>query len=218
MNWLYRSVDSAWRTGRLLLCLLPLLLLLACSSHSRLPPLPAGSPVLVLGDSVSHGTGAAAGQDYPTLLAHSTGWNITNAGVPGDTSAGARARLDGLLDEVRPVLVIVEIGGNDFLQRRGVTAVREDVAAIIARCRQKGARVVLVGVPLPGVPMLLKDAPFYEELADQEGVLLVPSLLADILGDSALRADPIHPNAAGYQVLADGLVEALRDAGWLSKP
>lgn len=90
------------------------LTLFACSSESKLPALPSNSTVLILGDSLSYGTGATKGEDYPTLLAQNTGWQIINAGVPGDTTAQGLARLPNLLVEHQPSLLIVELGGNDF--------------------------------------------------------------------------------------------------------
>lgn len=222
--WMWRSCSVSWRTsaertGRLLLIVLVVLLLGACSRQPRLPPLPDGSKVLVVGDSVSAGVGAGDGEDYPTLLAQRTGWEVVNAGVSGDTAAGARERLDALLAEHRPQFVIVEIGGNDLLQRRPPQQVQSDIRYLIERSKGTGARVLLVGVPaVPGLAGLvgsLDDAPLYAQLAEEQQVLLVPGVLAAILSDPALRADPIHPNAAGYRVLADGLVDAVLEAGWL---
>ena len=95
--------------------------LAACNSKEKLPAIPAGSTVLILGDSLSFGTGAGKGQDYPTLLAVNTGWNIINAGVPGDTSAQGLARLPDLLEVHQPTVLMVELGGNDFLMRHPAT-------------------------------------------------------------------------------------------------
>ena len=67
--------------------------LAGCGGKPKVAPLPAGSAVLAFGDSVTHGTGAAAGEDYPTRLAAITGWNITNAGIPGDTAENAKGRI-----------------------------------------------------------------------------------------------------------------------------
>ena len=97
-------------------------LLTACGKPAH-EPIPAGATVLILGDSISYGTGANKGEDYPTLLAARTGWNIVNAGVPGDTSAGGLERLPDLLEEHAPKFVIVELGGNDFLQQQASSQV-----------------------------------------------------------------------------------------------
>jgi len=194
-------------------------LLAACSRRPKLAALPAGSVVLAFGDSVTFGTGAAAGEDWPTRLAALTGWNILNAGIPGDTAANGRERIGALLDEHRPVLVIVEIGGNDFLKRRPQAAVKEDLRAILAAVRASGAQAVLVAVPelllLGAVTRRPSDASIYAELGKEERVPVIADVFADVLGDAGLRADPIHPNAEGYRRMAAGLADGLRETGLL---
>ena len=194
-------------------------LLAACGRKPKLAALPAGSVVLAFGDSVTHGTGAAAGEDWPARLSALTGWNVVNAGIPGDTAANGRERIGGLLDEHRPALVIVEIGGNDFLKRRPQAAVKEDLRAILAAVRGAGAQAVLVAVPelslLGAVTRKPSDAPIYAELAKEERVPVIADVFADVLGDAGLRADPIHPNAEGYRRMAAGLAEGLRETGLL---
>lgn len=195
------------------------LALLACGRRQKLAPLAAGSTVLAFGDSVTFGTGAGPGEDWPTLLAAATGWRIVNAGVPGDTAQNGRERIGSLLAEHRPALVIVEIGGNDFLRRRAPSAVKEDVRAIVRRAKDSGAQVVLVAVPelslLGALTRRPDDAPLYAELAKEEGVPLVADVFADILGKPELCADQIHPNAAGYRRMAEGIAGALRGFGLL---
>lgn len=191
----------------------------ACSRAPAHSPLPPGSVVLALGDSVTFGTGAGEGEDYPSRLAEITGWLVHNHGVPGDTSAGARERLDAALAEVQPALVIVEIGGNDFLRRQPTAAVKENIRAILQRVKSRGIPVVLVATPafspLGAAVGLLPDAPLYAELADELQVSLVPDVFARVLSDPELKADPIHPNAAGYQRLAAGIAAGLAEAGLL---
>lgn len=196
------------------------LLASACSRAPRQAALPPGSVVLALGDSVTYGTGAGAGEDYPARLAEMTGWVVHNHGVPGDTSAGALERLGSALEETRPALVIVEIGGNDFLRRQPEAATKENVRRILQRVRGAGIPVVLVATPrfspLGAALGLLPDALLYEELAQEEGVPLVPRVFARVLDDPALKSDPIHPNADGYRRLAQGIAAGLREAGLLS--
>ncbi|MBP8929630.1 MAG: arylesterase, partial [Ottowia sp.] len=110
-------------------------------------PVPPGSTVLALGDSLTFGTGASAETSYPTVLAGLTGWNVVNAGVSGDTSAQALARLPALLAEHQPKLVIVSIGGNDFLRKLPESDTRAHVHAICKQSLDAGAQVLLVAVP-----------------------------------------------------------------------
>ena len=184
------------------------------ASRIRVAP---GQTVLAFGDSVTFGTGAAPGEDWPTHLAAATGWQVVNAGLPGDTAQAAQSRLPALLAQHRPALVIVEIGGNDFLRRRSAAEVKTDIRALLQAAKGSGAQVVLVAVPalslLAAVAGRPSDAPLYAELADEEQVALVPDVFSDVLGDAALRADPIHPNAAGYRQLVAGLQQRLKALG-----
>ena len=118
--------------------------------------------------------------------------------------------------------MIVELGGNDFLRRRPEKAVKDDLRAIVAAIRQSGVPVVLVAVPklsLIGVATgRLPDSTIYAELAREEKLPVVEGVLAAVLSDPALKADPIHPNASGYRKLAEGVAEQLSRAGLLKKP
>jgi acyl-CoA hydrolase len=197
--------------------LLPALAVAACGKKQRLAAIPAGSPVLAFGDSLTFGTGAAPGEDWPTLLAGMTGWNVRNAGVPGDTAEAGRARLRSLLEEQVPALVIITIGGNDFLRRRPANEVREDIRQMIRNSQAAGAKVVLVGVPelslLAVVAGKPADSPIYAQLAREEGVLLLPDVVSNVLRQPDLRADRIHPNAEGYRQMASGVFAGLRASG-----
>lgn len=207
---------------RRLLLLCVVVGLAGCGGKPEVAPLPAGSAVLAFGDSVTHGTGAAPGEDYPTRLAAITGWNITNAGIPGDTAEAAKTRIGAAIEQAKPALVIVEIGGNDFLRRRPEEQVKEDIRRILNEVRRANIPVVLVAVPrfsLIGAAVTgLPDADLYEVLAEEEKVPLVPKVFARILSDPGLKADQIHPNAEGYRQLAEGIAEGLRKAGFLAKP
>lgn len=193
----------------------------ACSKTPQHSALPSGTSVLAFGDSVTFGTGAAPHESYPTRLTARSGWKIHNAGIPGDTADYARARIAEAMEESQPKLVIIEIGGNDFLRQRAEAAVKEDIRAMIRAVRQYGATPVLVAVPrLSTLPPLAKlgDSPIYAELATEEKVLLVENVFSDILSDNRLKTDPIHPNGRGYQKLADGIAAALVKSGLLAKP
>ncbi|NIC42171.1 arylesterase [Aquabacterium sp. A08] len=188
-----------------------------CGQRPAAQAVPRGAKVLALGDSLTHGTGAAPGQDWPTRLADVTGWQVVNAGVPGDTANAARTRLGPLLEAHRPALVIVTLGGNDFLRRRRPEAVRADLRDLVRQARATGAQVVLVAIPSPSLlgvlASRLSDDPLYADLARDEGVVGVADAVSAVLSDPALRADPIHPNAEGYRRLADRLHQQLSVAG-----
>lgn len=192
--------------------------LAACGRKSpSLPALPAQASVLALGDSITFGTGAPREASYPAVLAQLTGWDVVNAGVPGDTSAGALARLPGLLEEHAPQLVLVSIGGNDFLRRLPPDQTRANIRAICRQAAAAGAQVVLVGVPeasaLAAASRSLSDHAMYEELAEELKLPLHAGGWSEVLGDPALKSDPIHGNAKGYEVFARGLADRLREIG-----
>ncbi len=208
------------RPSRGILFLLVLVCLAGCGEPPRLAALPAGSVVLAFGDSVTHGTGAAPGEDYPARLAVLTGWDVRNHGVPGDTAQAARARIAAALEETQPALVLLEIGGNDFLRQRKESQVREDIRAILAAVRAQRIPVVLIAVPgfspLGAAFGRLSDSPIYETLAAEEKLPLVANVFTDVLSNPALKADAIHPNAHGYRRLAEGIAAALRETGLLA--
>lgn len=191
----------------------------ACGKKSRLAALPAGTTVLAFGDSVTYGTGAGPGEDWPTLLAAATGWRVVNAGVPGDTADAGKARIRELLAAHKPALVIVEIGGNDFLRRRPAAVVKEDVRSIVRQTKVAGPQVVLVAVPelslLGALTRRPDDAALYAEIGRDEQVPVIADVFSDILGKPELCADQIHPNAAGYRKMAEGIATALRGFGLL---
>ena len=168
-------------------------------------PVPPGSTVLALGDSLTFGTGASAETSYPTVLAGLTGWNVVNAGVPGDTSAQALARLPALLAEHQPKLVIVSIGGNDFLRKLPESDTRAHVHAICKQSLAAGAQVLLVAVPRATVAAALgqmTDHALYAEVAKDLKIPLQREAWGEVLAQPDLRADAVHANARGYAQFA----------------
>jgi acyl-CoA thioesterase I len=215
-------VRSVFMKRRDFLLVVPALAVAACGKKQGLATIPADSPVLAFGDSVTFGTGAEPGEDWPTLLAAMTGWNIRNAGVPGDTAEAGKPRLRSLLDEQVPALVIITIGGNDFLRRRPANEVKENIRQMIRSSRAVGARVALVGVPelslLAVVAGRPADSPIHAQLAREEGALLIPDVFSNILGQPDLCADRIHPNANGYRQMAKGILAGLQASGLAPGP
>lgn len=200
-----------------LLDLASVALLVACGQKVKQSAVPPGSTVLAFGDSVTFGAGAAPGEDWPNRLAAMTRWDMVNAGVPGDTAEAAGSRIQSLLDEHRPALVLVELGGNDFLRRRPPSAVKEDLRSIVRAAKAARVRVVLVAVPelslLGVVTRKPADSPIYAQLGEEENVPVIEEVFSDILGQPELCADNIHPNAKGYQRMADGIFHGLKAVG-----
>jgi len=203
-----------------LLALGPACLTLASAGCGRAPltgrPVPPGATVLALGDSLTAGAGAEAGEAYPEVLASLTGWAVVNAGVGGDTSAQALARLPALLETHRPALVLLGIGGNDLLRRLPEDQLRENIRRMVALCRAADAQVLLIAVPRPTLGSRLTDSlddhRLYGELSEALQVPLHRRGWSEVLQEPALRADAIHANAQGYRRFAAGLLATLRAA------
>ncbi len=195
------------------------LLAMSCSHAEQHSAVPAGETVLVLGDSISYGNGANIGEDYPTLLAAKTGWNIINAGVPGDTTEMGLARLPELLEDNSLKLVLVELGGNDFLHHIPRAQTTANLQKILAMIKAKQIPAVMLAIPkasLFGAAVgNLSDDPMFEELGKENGTAVIADDLANVLSQNELKADPIHPNTLGYQKLAEAIEKSLKVQGFL---
>lgn len=166
-----------------------------------------GTTIVCLGDSITYGVGARPEESYPNRLAERLGVPVVNAGVPGDTTTEALARLDEVLAR-DPWLVIIELGGNDLLRRLSVDEAERNLRAVVEGVL--AARAVPVLVELDGGSLLTDSlADVFERLQEEYRVPMVEDVLDDVLRDAGLRADHIHPNAAGYRVLADGVAEVV---------
>ena len=189
--------------------------LLAGCGRRRFRKLVAGDAILAVSDSLTAGFGAPKGADYPAQLAQILGHKVINGGVSGDTSAQALARLPDLLVQ-KPKLVVVSIGGNDFLQRQPESGTRENIRKMVADIRATGVPAVLVAIPHFTTGALLgmvSEHPLYAELADELDVPLLKGAWAEILGDKDLKSDAVHANAAGYRLFAEKLAGFLKKLG-----
>lgn len=198
---------------RFLYALFTLLLLAACDRAPTLPRLGANDIILAFGDSLTYGTGAERNEAYPAKLVGLTQRAVVNAGVPGETTAEGLKRLPALLDEHRPKLVLLCLGGNDMLRRLPEAETENNLRLMLQTLRASGIHVVLIGVP---EPKLFGGAPdFYERLADEFALPYDGDILNTVLKDNALKSDPIHPNAAGYEAIARQLADLLKESGAL---
>jgi len=200
-------------------CLVCLVMLAGACTRPGEERLAPGSVVLALGDSITAGYGIARSQAWPAQLAAHSGWTVVDAGVSGDTTSGALERLPDLLETHLPKLVIVEIGGNDMLRRIDARQIEANLRTIIDLAQQRGARVVLLGIPRPSAigaaTGRLSAAEVYADVAKRSRSMIVHDAVADVLSDAALRLDPLHPNEAGHRRLAELIERAFRDSGLL---
>lgn len=185
----------------------------ACSKPPQLPVLAADATILAFGDSLTAGTGAADAESYPVVLTRLTGRKVVNAGVPGEVSGGGVERLPELLERERPALLILCHGGNDLLARQNHQLIADNLRAMILSAAKQGVPVLLVAVPSPD--LTLQPPSLYDELAREFQIPLERKVLPHILGKSALKSDHVHPNAAGYRLLAEELADLLKKSGAL---
>jgi acyl-CoA thioesterase-1 len=160
-----------------------------------------GANVIAFGDSLTAGYGARPGEDYPSRLSALIGVPVINAGVSGDTTASALARLDNDVLARDPRIVLVGLGGNDFLGGVPIATTEANLREIVHKIEGAGAMVVLLGFRFPSLTADYES--MYERIAKDEGCLLVPRILRDILNDASMKSDAIHPNARGYQLMAE---------------
>lgn len=191
--------------------LLAVALLCSCGESPQLQKIGADGVILAFGDSLTHGTGASEAESYPAILAGLSGREVVNAGVPGEISRDGLERLPGLLDEYEPALIVLCHGGNDFLRRLDTRATADHLRRMIGLAQERGAGVLLVGVPQFG--LFLKAAPLYAEVAAETGVPYLDGIIPEVLGDASLKSDTVHPNAAGYRRIAEAVYERLTGAG-----
>lgn len=180
------------------------------SPYSRVTNLGSrGSSVIAFGDSLTAGYGASAGEDYPSRLSAMSGVQVVNAGKSGDTTESALTRIESDVLSANPRIVIVGLGGNDFLGGMAMQTTEANLRTIIRRIQGVGAMVVLLGFRFPSLTASYED--MYKRVAREEGCLLIDRTLKGILTDPSLRSDQIHPNARGYDLMAQRMTEPLRE-------
>ncbi|KTT56338.1 esterase [Pseudomonas oryzihabitans] len=177
-----------------------------------LTPLAMARTLLVVGDSISAGYGLAEGQGWVRLLerrlqAQRLDYQVVNASISGDTTAGGLARLPRLLAEHRPDVVAIELGGNDGLRGQPLAQFERNLTALVEQAKARGARVLLLGMRLPpnyGPRYTDGFAQVYTDVAKAQQVALVPFLLEGVGGDPGyMQPDGIHPQANAQQRLLD---------------
>jgi lysophospholipase L1-like esterase len=199
------------RAALLLVALLAALLADCGGGQPTLQRLAPDAVVLAFGDSLTFGLNANPGESYPARLQELIGRKVVSSGVIGETTAGGLARLPAVLEEMKPQLVILCEGGNDFLKKLDEAQAANNLRAMVRLAKAQGAQVVLIAVPKPG--LLPSAAEFYATVAKEFGVPHEEAALRKILTDNALKSDLVHPNAAGYARLAVAIAALLKKTG-----
>ena len=197
--------------------LLAALIVSACGQTPQdIRPLATDAVVMAYGDSLTFGTGAAPTDAYPAALAHKINRAVVNAGMPGETSGAGLARLVSALNTHAPDLVVLCHGGNDILRGRSTRELANNLSAMVELIRQHDADVVMLGVPSRSLTM--RSAPAYAEVSEDLRVPLNATIVGSILRQPSLKSDQVHFNAPGYERLAEGVAELIRDSGGLRTP
>jgi acyl-CoA thioesterase-1 len=213
----------------LYLVLIAMLVLTACRAEAPkgAPPVPPPAPskpdkslpkIIAFGDSLTAGLGLPQRASYPTLLqkkldADGFAYEVVNAGISGDTSAGGVRRIDWSLDgDVK--IVIIELGANDLLRGQSIDAMKNNLAQIIQRVKARGATVLLAGMEAPtnaGDEYRKAVHESFISLARDYSVPLIPFFLDRVAGIESLnQSDGIHPNEAGTRIVADTVYRSLQ--------
>ena len=200
---------------KLALVLMLPFLLWGCGGYKISADRPTTKNIVVLGDSITAGYGVEMGERYTQLLQfrlRSDRYVIKNLGVTGDTTAQGLARIEEVI-AAEPEIVIVALGGNDFIQGKPLTEVAANLREIIKQVQTTKADVLLVGViapPTRGLGYSLEAKKMFKEVAEDMNVVLMPNFLKGILLDQRYMLDQVHPNAAGHQILSDNMWEYLQ--------
>jgi acyl-CoA thioesterase-1 len=216
--------------ARALPCVVLLSLALGCEAIEPAGEMDASEPaaplvdrssypkIVAFGDSLTAGLGIGLDQAYPAVLqelldARGYRYEVVNAGVSGDTSAGGVRRLDWVLDGREVEILILALGANDGLRGLPPTEMKKNLADIIEAARSRGIQVVLAGFEAPPGEhdAYLEDfVGVYSELGREHQVTLLPSFLDGIAGVKALNQDDgKHPNVAGARALAENVFRAI---------
>ncbi|MEP6880709.1 MAG: arylesterase [Dokdonella sp.] len=197
--------------------ILCLILLLAVQSSSLFAKEPQ-RPVLVLGDSLSAAYGIPADSGWVTLLRNRLknsmpARDVVNASISGETTSGGLARVEKLLSDHKPALLVIELGANDALRGLPLSTPTANLSRIITLAMDSGSKVLLIGIEIPiNYGPQYRDGlrVMYRDLAAKFNVPLVPFLLEGIaLDENLMQADGLHPTAAGQPRVLENVLPAL---------
>jgi len=186
--------------------------LVACTQpQPKLEPLVKGDVILAFGDSLTFGTGAAAGASYPDDLQAMTGLKVINAGVPGEMTAQGLARILDVMGDARPNLVILCLGANDLLNHVPLEQIKDNLRKMITIIEANGAQVVLIAAPTLTNDLKVPD--LYAELGEEMRVPVDTAIIAKLERVSEYKSDLIHFNNSGYRQFAQEILDFMKQVG-----
>jgi lysophospholipase L1-like esterase len=169
---------------------------------------PSGKNIISFGDSLTYGTGATADMDYPSQLSRMISRPVINAGVPGDTTASALARLEKDVLSRSPRIVLITLGGNDLKNGVPKEEALQNLNIIIKSIQDQGALVIVGGIDIAFWGAGFREV--YKQSSNELGAILIPNIFEGIMGNLKLMSDRIHPNDKGYTIMAQRFHEAVK--------
>ena len=186
---------------------------------------PGGGTIVAFGDSLTAGYGVPASDAYPAQLQRKLQqagyrWRVVNAGISGETSTGALARVAWVM-KLKPDIVILETGANDGLRGQDPELTRKNLDRVVATLQSKGVVVVLAGMRMLknlGPAYTGKFAAIYPRVAKERKAILIPFFLDKVAGRESLNlSDGVHPTGKGYAIVTDNvypyLLQAIKESG-----
>lgn len=178
----------------------------------------SGHKIVAFGDSLTYGYNLPETDSYPSALQSLLkSVDVINYGVSGNTTEDGLRRIDEMLQEEEPNLVILSLGGNDFLRNIKTEKTISNLEKMIDKIKNNGSEVILLPVPNPSyfkkiVARItgLNDSPIYAEIAERKKVPIVDNIFSDILVKDKYKIDFIHLNKEGYQLVAEKIYEELK--------
>jgi acyl-CoA thioesterase-1 len=176
--------------------------------------------IVAMGDSLTSGLGVPPEDAYPAqlerlLAERGHDYRVINAGISGETSSGARSRVDWVL-KLNPDIVILETGANDGLRGIDPALVEDNIEQIIVRLKQEDITIVLAGMMMVtnlGKDYIANFNSIYPRLAQKHQVILMPFFLQDTATETSKnQADGIHPNSEGYRIITANLLPFVEKA------
>ncbi len=179
-----------------------------------IPALAATPKILIYGDSLSAAYGIPQQQGWAVLLQkkltqEKLTYEVINASISGETTDSGLTRLASTIRQVKPAIIILELGANDGLRGLPIKNMRDNLSAMIQLCKKSGIKVLLLGMKIPsnyGLQYTKEFSQTYMQLGKQHKVALLPFMLENVaLKPDLIQADGLHPNALGQPVILENI-------------
>ena len=166
-----------------------------------------GKNIICFGDSLTFGYGVNPGEDYPSILAKLINAPVINAGIDSDTTSEALKRIKSDVLDRDPLLVIIELCGNDFLRKIPKQDTINTIKEMIGQIQRKGAMVAIADI---SAGLFLREyRSELKNIAREKQAIFIPNILSGIITNPSMKSDFLHPNADGYKMIAQRIYRAI---------